>query len=290
MLQKHGYIYFHEFFLYHNLYRFTGMSRQHPFKFYYYIPIFLGSLYLWLPFTIEIKDYVKQAIRNKGKEIFFIIWALFPLLFFSISVNKLHNYILISYPAVAIMLADCLSKIEIPGKAVRRFYIAVAIAETCMLILYMPYLKNRSFIIVGVVLILFVSATVIFKGTSIFRISVFTMLKAFCMLLIVIALWKTNNRSLNEAYAITNYEANIERWKIFSYRNQREDFSFYENRYIPYLRNKADLEEVLQRHNKLVLIIKDEDLKDIRDIDQQKITSFDDFLKKETYSIIEINP
>jgi len=290
MLKKYGYAYFQEFFLFHNLYRFTGAARQHPFKLYYYVPIFLGSLCLWLPFMQEIKKYMKGVFQNKGREIFFIVWALFPLLFFSISVNKLHNYILITYPAVSIIFGNCLSKIEKIGATFRKLYLGAAIAEVCVFIFAFHYVKHvQGFFVAGGILIFLISMIVVLRETSMWRISVLTMLKGFCVLLLLVVFFAAAKRSMNEAYASINYEANIEKEKVFFYKIRREDFCFYDNISIPYLQNKTEVREILKRQNTIVLIVKADDLKDLYDINKFNISSFTDIFGNKTYSIVEID-
>jgi 4-amino-4-deoxy-L-arabinose transferase-like glycosyltransferase len=289
MLRKYGYTYFQEFFLFHNLYRFSGAARQHPFKFYYYVPIFVGSLYLWLPFAQEIKDYIKGAFQNKSKEIFFVIWALFPLLFFSISINKLHNYILIAYPAVAIVVGDCLSKIGRIRITVRRLYFGAIVAEACILILSFHYVEHsRSFFVAGISVILLTSVIIIRSAASMWRISILTMLKGFCILLLLVVFFGDDMRDMHEAYASIHYEADIEKEKVFFYRTHREDFCFYNNISIPYLCNKAAVKEILKRRDEIVLIINDNDLKDLQDTNNFRISSFADAFGNKRYSIIEL--
>jgi 4-amino-4-deoxy-L-arabinose transferase-like glycosyltransferase len=289
MLKKYGYAYFQDFFLFHNLYRFSGAARQHPFKFYYYIPIFIGSLYLWLPFSQEIKDYVKGAFQNKSKEIFFVIWALFPLLFFSMSVNKLHNYILIAYPAAAIVVGDCLSKIGRVRILVKRLYFGAVVAEACLLIISFHYVEHsRGFFVVGISAILLTSVIIIRSAASMWRISILTMLKGFCILLLLVAFFGDDRRDIHGAYASIHYEADIEKEKVFFYRTRREDFCFYDNIAIPYLCNKAAVREILKRRDEIVLIINDDDLKDLRDTNNFRISSFADVFGQKKYSIIEL--
>lgn len=290
MFRKYGYAYFQEFFLFHNFYRFTGAVHQHHFKFYYYIPIFLGSLYLWFPFARKIKNHLKEVISSRSSEIFFVIWLLFPLLFFTISVNKLHNYILICYPAVAIISGNCLSRIEQISKTVKRLFIGVAIIEVCIFGFALYSLKyNRGLIITGGIIILLISTVMIFKATSIRRISILTALKGFCILLLVTGFSMTYKQNMNEAYARINYEANIEKEKIYFYKHHREDFIFYNNISVSCLENKKELKEIMDKYSEIVLILKDEDLKDFQEIPAKRILTFNDFIGNKTFSIIEVN-
>ena len=142
MVKIHGYRYFEEFFLFHNIYRFTGQARQHPFHFYYYFPILLGSLYLWLPFSPAIWTHIRQVFKEKTAEIFFVIWAVFVIIFFSISVNKLHNYVLIAYPPLAIIIGHALRRMTFIRKSTRNIYVGVAVAETSGLAYAAYYMKT----------------------------------------------------------------------------------------------------------------------------------------------------
>lgn len=114
------------------------------------------------------------------------------------------------------------------------------------------------------------------------------MLKGFCVLLLLVVFFAAAKRSMNEAYASINYEANIEKEKVFFYKIRREDFCFYDNISIPYLQNKAELKERLKRQNTIVLIVKADDLKDLHDINKFNISSFTDIFGNKSYSIVEI--
>jgi 4-amino-4-deoxy-L-arabinose transferase-like glycosyltransferase len=289
MLQKYGYAYFHEFFLYHNLYRFSGVARQHPFKFYFYLPIFVVSLYLWLPFIQEIKDYIKGIFQNKGKEFFFLIWAIFPLLFFSISVNKLHHYIFIVYPAVSIMIGDCLSKVGQIKVTVKRLYFVAIVIEACVFIFSFHYVKHlQGFFVTGGAIILLISMIMMCSATSVWRISILTLLKGFCIFLLIIVFFAAHKHGMLAAYDSINYEAKIEKENIFFYKLEREDFCFYNNIPIPFLRNKTAVKELLKRHDEIVLIIENKDLEDLRDIAKFNVSSFTDILGNKKYSVVEV--
>ena len=96
MLFHYGYEYFYKFFIYENVMRFTGGRSVHPYPFWYYIPIIILSTILFLP---KYKDVLKLDRRFLP----FFGWFLFILLFFSISHNKLHHYILFAYPSLGII-------------------------------------------------------------------------------------------------------------------------------------------------------------------------------------------
>jgi len=100
MLYKFGFEYFFKFFVYENVYRFTGKYKIHGLPFYFYpLLVFLNSLF-FLPALL------RAFVRPEKKLLFFYIWLLSVVFFYSLSENKLHHYILFSYPALAVILGN----------------------------------------------------------------------------------------------------------------------------------------------------------------------------------------
>ncbi len=100
MIYLYGWNYFFKFFIYENIYRFTGKYEIHPMPFYFYPVVILLSSALFMPL-------IPRVIKNYDKKLnFFIIWFSVVVLFYSLSKNKLHHYILFSYPPLAIILGN----------------------------------------------------------------------------------------------------------------------------------------------------------------------------------------
>ena len=77
---------------------------------------------LFLPVYIKvIKNYTKKLN-------FLLFWFLFVILFYSVAKNKLHHYILFSYPAFALIIGYYVSK--------RYIKIATAIASILLVLLF----------------------------------------------------------------------------------------------------------------------------------------------------------
>ncbi len=104
MFLQHGYEYFYRFFIYENLMRYTGQRSTHPAPFYYYLLVLLVATLWYVPLY-------PKLIRHFKREWFpLLLWAFFVVLFFSLAKNKLHHYILFSYPPIAIMLSHMVSE------------------------------------------------------------------------------------------------------------------------------------------------------------------------------------
>lgn len=128
MIAQHGYEYFYRFFIYENVMRYTGQRLTHPSPFYYYLIVLaLGTLW-YIPM------YPKLVKSLKKEWLPLLLWFSFVLLFFSLAKNKLHHYILLSYPPFAIMLAHTVSDRYL--KATVRLSIVVLLMLLPLLYLY----------------------------------------------------------------------------------------------------------------------------------------------------------
>ncbi|HEY2117687.1 MAG TPA: glycosyltransferase family 39 protein [Candidatus Acidoferrum sp.] len=101
--------FFHVFIIEHNFKRFLTPEFQHIQPFWYYIPVILLTTFPW---TILLVCGVTRATRisrrtfsNHPALLFFLTWALFTILFFSISKSKLPGYILPALPAIVILIS-----------------------------------------------------------------------------------------------------------------------------------------------------------------------------------------
>ena len=119
--------FFKVFFLEHNLERFATDLFQHKQPYWFYVPVVILSLLPWTVYAFAaLSSAAKQTWRDwrssfpgrvrESEQIgdsfpeFLVIWALFPILFFSFSQSKLPGYILPSIPPCTILTADYLHR------------------------------------------------------------------------------------------------------------------------------------------------------------------------------------
>ena len=146
------------FFLEHNLERFATNRYQHEQHFWYYLPIMLLALMPWSVVALRAvvegvklsvaewrarltkHHYVGHARWGDAFPEFLVLWAFFPILFFSFSHSKLPGYILPSVPPLAILTGDYLFRIRQKGL---RFWLlalhALLSATTVFLVLLLPW-------------------------------------------------------------------------------------------------------------------------------------------------------
>ncbi len=99
---RNGRIFFDEFIVRHHLERFVSSSLQHVQPWWFYAPVLVVFLLPWTPLLFGLN--MKSLWRDPSQR-FLACWAFGPLVFFSLSVNKLPSYILPALPPLAILLA-----------------------------------------------------------------------------------------------------------------------------------------------------------------------------------------
>jgi 4-amino-4-deoxy-L-arabinose transferase-like glycosyltransferase len=125
--------FFREFFLEHNIERFTTDRYQHVQPFWYYIVVVALAMMPWTVIAVRAlfdgiqTSFAEWRLRHsKNPRLcanrpgdafpeFLVIWALIPILFFSFSRSKLPGYILPSIPPIAILTGDYLFRRRQPG-------------------------------------------------------------------------------------------------------------------------------------------------------------------------------
>ena len=110
------------------------MKPRHPEPFYYYIPVLLAGLLPWsalLPQSI-VRAYKSDRMADHGMSLFFVIWIISMLAFFSTATSKLSTYMLPLFPAIAILIGRyVVSFLDEPSDESRR---GVLIGVGCWLL------------------------------------------------------------------------------------------------------------------------------------------------------------
>ncbi|MGC8588840.1 MAG: ArnT family glycosyltransferase, partial [Hydrogenobaculum sp.] len=108
MVYKYGFYYIYKFFIRNNIDVYTGQKNIHLYPFYYYIVVLFIALILWVPwFYSFLKKYLNQKTKAATD---MLIWSLVVLLFFTLSKNKLHHYIISIYVPISIFISMYASK------------------------------------------------------------------------------------------------------------------------------------------------------------------------------------
>jgi len=105
--------FFRVFILEHNLARFGTNLYRHKQPFWYYLPVVLLSTMPWLAmfsaalFNRRAPETTERS-ESAALRLFFLLWAVIPIVFFSLSQSKLPGYVLPSIPAAAMLVVTYL--------------------------------------------------------------------------------------------------------------------------------------------------------------------------------------
>ena len=132
-VQRRNPTFFNEFFWKHNLERYTTNLYHHHQPVYYYLVVLILGMMPWTALSFRAlmdgldtsiaewkvrfkpQRYVGHVRAGDAFPEFLVLWALFPIIFFSFSDSKLPGYILPSIPPLAILTGDYLFRIRRAG-------------------------------------------------------------------------------------------------------------------------------------------------------------------------------
>ncbi len=132
-VQRRNPTFYRFFFLEHNLERFASNRYQHHQPFWFYAAVLVLGLMPWVALSgrafmdaIQLsvaewkvrhdpQRYLGHSRAGDAFPEFLVLWALFPIVFFSFSGSKLPGYILPSIPPLTILTGDYLNRIRREG-------------------------------------------------------------------------------------------------------------------------------------------------------------------------------
>jgi 4-amino-4-deoxy-L-arabinose transferase-like glycosyltransferase len=105
--------FFRIFIIEHNFRRFLTPEFQHIQPFWFYVPVILLALLPWsvsaARLLVTAKLLPRPDICINSARLFFGCWAMFPIVFFTLSKSKLPGYILPAIPALGLLMAQNVS-------------------------------------------------------------------------------------------------------------------------------------------------------------------------------------
>jgi 4-amino-4-deoxy-L-arabinose transferase-like glycosyltransferase len=188
-VQKRNPTFYRLFFLEHNLERFATDRFQHHQPFFFYFIVLLLGLMPWTVMAMRaLIDSVEVSIaewkvrHNPSRYLghtragdafpeFLVLWALFPIVFFSFSGSKLPGYILPSIPPLTILTADYLNRIRREGlpKWLLWSHAALCAVMVFVLVLAPQHMKYET-LVPSMSWLLIAAASALFCGAIVFLI------------------------------------------------------------------------------------------------------------------------
>lgn len=261
------------FFLEHNLERFATDRFRHAQSFWYYIPVMALALMPWLALACSaLWDAVRTSInewkvrRNPDRYVgnprtgdafpeFLVLWALFPVVFFSFSDSKLPGYILPAVPPITILCGDYLNRVRKRGLhirllAVHALTVGTLVAGALMLpqILvhqgaWPPDRVIAAAVVVGVAVAIAVLVVVLRFGTA--RLLIATLIPT--ALILVFLLGTRNGTLLDQKYSARTLAHELTRLpdaphQVAVFKARRDvqyGLAFYLNERVPNYQNSG---------------------------------------------------
>ena len=106
---RHGNDYLQSFFVGDNFERFATSRFNDPRPWWFYLPVVAGGLLPWTPLVLTWLGPITSFIRRRRDvgtiDLRLMLWALLPLVFYTLSVGKQPRYVLPVLPPLALLLA-----------------------------------------------------------------------------------------------------------------------------------------------------------------------------------------
>jgi 4-amino-4-deoxy-L-arabinose transferase-like glycosyltransferase len=110
MWATHGNAYLQSFFVGDNFERFATDRFNDPRPWWFYLPVVAGGLLPWTPLALTWLGPITAFLRRRREihtiDLRLLMWAILPLLFYTVSVGKQPRYVLPVLPPLALLLAS----------------------------------------------------------------------------------------------------------------------------------------------------------------------------------------
>jgi 4-amino-4-deoxy-L-arabinose transferase-like glycosyltransferase len=165
LLVQHGFGFFYEFFIVHNLGRYAGgLSNTQSSSPFYYLIVMLFGFFPWVFFLpkalrMTLKGGIRKVRRalngndpGRALPVLAVVWAVGYIVFFSFSQTKLAHYIVPAYPALAILVGALLAqmpRVKLPAVVTAAGVMFGLLLATLMLVLDPLLLGLREPVLTG---------------------------------------------------------------------------------------------------------------------------------------------
>lgn len=283
----HKWKFIEEFFITHNLKRFSGGASMHLYPFYYYLPVIFISLYFWFPY---LKYFLKRLLtpQQSDFESFLRWWAIFVLLFFSLSKNKLHHYIIIIHPAVSVLMAVYLDQLKEKKIFSNILLIIMIIFELLVLLLGDKIIAEIHYPIREVLLTSIIFSLIIIISNNYFKNSFTFFLnitKVLTICLIFIIYTKSLKDNIYNGMASAKAEI-VKGHKVYTYARAAEDINFYLNICTEKVENNSELDALIAKGKTFLLTVRKKNLSNLKGYNYRFLCTIPSFKAKDRYLLI----
>jgi 4-amino-4-deoxy-L-arabinose transferase-like glycosyltransferase len=259
-------------------------SFAHNEPFYYYFMTLPVTLLPWTLLLVSSFVYLFKYNENMSTELKFILsWFILPLILFSLFSGKLVFYLLPIYPAAAVLTAYLCRQV-IAEQADKRFLV-IPVLLTIVIItaayFFVPeniegynlkQLLNPTFIFMIVSLLVFLPLYLKKKYLALVYLLTALMLifsLNLSFLIVPLASQNYSKKPIAEELKILREERNIKNIAAYKF-GQPETLAVYTDFFIQDVGSKNSLINYLQQNEEAVILISEDDWREIKDIFKQK--------------------
>ncbi|MBF0506399.1 MAG: glycosyltransferase family 39 protein [Nitrospirae bacterium] len=263
-----------QFFIKHHFMRYAGVISGHSGPLYFYIPALLIGLFPWVAF---LPSGIRAVFRDKDRlDLFAFIWAVFIVLFFSLSTTKLPNYILPAVPGIVILIASGMSAGT--KKWNHAAYVTMAFLAAILgsgLLLARPYLVRHGIpedvvpVIAGVLMAGIVLADVYALITDKKMYYVICLITGFFMVVLLVQTLPAANGYLQGAlyrYSLYAKDRLQPGEPIIEYGINKPSIVFYSGHRVVNAGRKNDLSAIVDKTRHAIVIAKTKDSGEIESL------------------------
>lgn len=262
MIKIHGMNFINEFFIIHNLKRFSGGAKMHLYPFYYYIPVILLSLFFWLAY---LPKFIKYIFTPKAAETekFLFWWIIFVFLFFSFSKNKLHHYIIIIHPAISVLMALCFDKLNDKKLFSNIVLIILFFLGIGFLFWGKKIYSNFDYDLSILLIFLTLSTLLLILSNNLFdKRTTFTLNLLFFLIFTFFIIHYSQTIKFKTTNQYKIIKSSLEGRSLISYKRDSEDINFYTNVCSKKIDNLKELNELINEGTPFLLIVHEKHLKE----------------------------
>jgi 4-amino-4-deoxy-L-arabinose transferase-like glycosyltransferase len=259
-------------------------SFAHSEPFYYYFMTLPVTLLPWTLLLVSSFFYVFKYKKTISTELkFFLSWFILPLILFSLFSGKLVFYLLPIYPAAAVLTAYLCRQV-IAGQADKKFLVIpvlIIIVIITAAYFFIPEniegynlkkLLNPTFISLIVILLAFLPLYLKQKYLSlVYFLAAVILIFSLNLNFLIVPLASRNytKKPIAEELKMLREEKNIENIAAYRY-GQPETLAVYTDFLIQDIGSKDSLINYLQQNQEAVILISEDNWKEIKDIFKQE--------------------
>ncbi len=266
---------------------------DHPQPFYFFVLVFFAGFFPWSSFIpVALTRAIRLSFSERSKkDLFFVLWLVVPIIFFSFSGSKLPAYILPVLPAASVITAAGFvrsmdrssSTVKGEGNARSKDWLLISGSIIIMIVLFAyliygysvldQFTDFRNFYFSTMFICLPYLVIVIALSLSKGRKTLFTVTALFSILflLAINLLAMPEFQKMRSMKGLVVDRISAGQWdRIISYRYNLPSLLFYSDREVRFVLNEDELRSVAGSNGRTLIVISDKNYKTLSNEEKER--------------------